>query len=290
MSKKLEEIRKKIDELDNTIHDTLMERAALIVDVAEEKRKKGLDYVQPAREAIMIRRLLERHQGALPAQAVVRIWRELVGAVSLMQTGLKITVTNGAENAHLWEMARDYFGSVVPMQRASNALNAVSTVREQEASFAVLPWPVDGDENPWWSYLFTQQDSQQMKIVCALPYGITEGKNLSPQERALVLARIEYSPSGDDRTFIALEADFSISRTRIINVFTALGLPPITLNTRSKPDAFGHSLHLVEVGDYLSVDDERLTRITEAFEGLDAKCFVLGGYPLPPVYKRSRKN
>src|SRR5690606_38307673 len=92
MSKKLEELRKKIDALDQVIHDALMARADLIDSVAAEKRKHNLPYVQPAREAQMIRRLLARHRGPLPAAAVVRIWRELVGAVSLLQTGLKISV------------------------------------------------------------------------------------------------------------------------------------------------------------------------------------------------------
>lgn len=77
-SKELDEIRKKIDELDTRIHDTLKERAELVLKIGEEKRKNNIEIVQPAREAQMIRRLLSKHKGALPEMAVVRIWRELV--------------------------------------------------------------------------------------------------------------------------------------------------------------------------------------------------------------------
>ena len=75
MSKKLEKIREKIDKLDNQIHDLLMERADLVSDVAAEKRKHNLQIVHPAREAMMVRRLLKRHKSVLPEAAVVRIWR-----------------------------------------------------------------------------------------------------------------------------------------------------------------------------------------------------------------------
>ena len=61
----LDDIRKKIDELDNRIHDTLMERAELVLKIGEEKRKNKIQIVQPAREARMLRRLLARHRGAL---------------------------------------------------------------------------------------------------------------------------------------------------------------------------------------------------------------------------------
>ncbi len=91
-SPQLDKIRCQIDALDERIHDALMERAELVLKVGEEKRKNNIQIVQPAREARMIRRLLGRHHGALPEMAVVRIWRELVGAVSLLQTGLKVAV------------------------------------------------------------------------------------------------------------------------------------------------------------------------------------------------------
>jgi len=105
MSQKLDDIRKKIDALDNQIHDLLMERADLIIGVTEEKKKNNIPVVQPAREAVMIRRLLARHRGPLPEAAIIGIWRELVGAVSLLQTGLKVAVSAAPNDAYCWDMA-----------------------------------------------------------------------------------------------------------------------------------------------------------------------------------------
>jgi chorismate mutase / prephenate dehydratase len=136
----LTEIRKKIDSLDDQIHDLLMERADLIVGVTEEKKKNNIPVVQPAREAQMIRRLLARHRGPLPEATIIGIWRELVGAVSLLQTGLKVSVS--PEN-FCWDQAKNYFGTVLPMVRATNTMMAIAALRENDSNFAVLPWPQD---------------------------------------------------------------------------------------------------------------------------------------------------
>ena len=64
MSKKLAGIRKKIDGLDEQVHDLLMQRADLVAGIVDEKRKAGMDVVNPAREVEVVRRLLGRHKGA----------------------------------------------------------------------------------------------------------------------------------------------------------------------------------------------------------------------------------
>ncbi len=74
----VEEIRKKIDGLDDLIHDLLMERAEMVLRVGEEKRKNNAQIIQPDREDMVVRRILARHKGALPSEAVERIWREIM--------------------------------------------------------------------------------------------------------------------------------------------------------------------------------------------------------------------
>ncbi len=287
MSEKLKEIRKTIDTLDNAIHDVLMERADLIDDIVSEKRKHNLQFVHPAREARMIRRLLARHRGVLPEKAVIRIWRELVGAVSLMQSGMKVSVCYTADSgAHLWDLAKDYFGSVVTMQKYPSALAGVSSVRENEASFAVLPWPSEGEADPWWSYLFYQE--KEIKIVCALPFGYAENDTL--ENRALVAARINFDSSGEDHSFIGIEADHSVSRGRIVDVFKAIELDVMGIQSRRVPDNQASTLHLVEVNDYISADDERLNTFAEKFEEGHVDYRLLGGYAVSPTYKSLQKK
>lgn len=285
MSNPVDDIRTKIDKLDNTIHDLLMERADLVLRIGEEKRKHKVQVVQPDRESVMIRRLLARHKGPLPKEAVVRIWRELVGAVSLLQTGLKVAVCVPEDHTGLiyWDMAKDYFSSVLPMHKMSNPMAILGAVREGDATFGVVPWPDDNDPNPWWRFLMDENVDNAMRIIARLPLGDRSRADANPEHRALAVARVRYETSGDDRSFLALELDQSISRARIVDRVQGLNLKARSLFSCDARDGM-HTHHLLEVEDYVGADDPRLQTILEKLEYTDGKCVCVGGYPVPPVY------
>jgi chorismate mutase-like protein len=285
MVRTVEEIRRDIDTLDNRVHDLLMERAELVLQIGEAKKKSKVQVVQPDREAVMIRRLLARHKGPLPKEAVVRIWRELVGAVSLLQTGLRVVVAVPEDQTGLgyWDMAKDYFSSVLPMQKATNPMAALGQVREGEATFAVVPWPENEDTNPWWRYLMEDNGDQTMRIMARLPLGDRSRAGANPENRALVVAKVRYDTSGEDRSFIALQVDHSISRTRVVDRAKALGMTARSLYTIDAKDG-RNTLHLIEVESYVAADDERLDQLLAALECAEGVCVCVGGYPIPPVY------
>lgn len=286
MSQSLEEIRREIDALDHQVHDLLMKRAELIVKVTEAKRRNQMHTVQPEREAMMIRRLLARHTGVLPREAIARIWRELVGAVSLVQTGLKATVTVPPDSKGLlyWDMAKDYFSSVLPMQKSETAQSALAAVREGEVTFAVVPWPELEDDKPWWSLLMNETGDNPMRIMARLPFGDRTRTHITPDHQALVVAKIKFEPSGDDRSFLALDLDHHISRTRIIDRCKDMGLPARTLYSMTHKGS-GNTLHLLEVDGYVAQDDPNLSELLNKLEYPEGRCLCLGGYPTPPIYE-----
>lgn len=280
MSKKLKDIRKKIDQIDHQVHDLLMQRAELVLQVGDEKRKSNLKVVQPEREAMMINRLLDRHKGPLPREATVRIWRELVGAVSLLQTGLKVVVTVPDDHTGLtyWDMAKDYFSSVLPMHKASNALGALAMVREGEATFAVLPWPDDDMDPAWWSFLIGEEGDNAMHIMARLPLGDRSADEPNPQHRALVVARVSYEPSDSDRSFIAVKSTERISRAGLLTKIESAGLTARSAYSTQSGD------HIVEVDSYVAPGDAVLDEIANSMDCPDCQCICIGGYPVPPIY------
>lgn len=285
-SQKLDDIRRKIDELDDRIHDTLMERAELVLQVSEEKKKNNIQIVQPAREAKMIRRLLERHKGVLPHMAVVRIWRELVGAVSLLQTGLKVSVAMPeGENHEYWDLARDYFGSCLPMSRSNSAIYAVSDVKDDKATFAVVPFPRSEDENPWWTYL-GPNTPKEMRIILSLPHG-QDPNNLNPDVQALVVSKSGFDASGDDCSFLLIQCDREISRGRLVDIAKKAGLTALTLSSKRATSESAPSLHLMEVEDYVAKDDKRVRDFIAALDDPGANIVPVGGYPVAPTYSRT---
>lgn len=280
------EIRQQIDTLDDKIHDLLMKRADLVTRIGDAKRKNNQPIVQPDREAIMIRRLLARHEGPLPREAVVRIWRELVGAVSLLQTGLKVVVTVPDEGGlEYWDMAKDYFSSVLPMARVNDPLAAIASVREGEATFGIVPWPEDEQKRPWWLSLLSEDSADRpMRIVGRLPFGDRTREKRNTADMALVIARALYESSGDDRSFIALDIDSGTSRARIVEKAAAAGLPALSIYSYTGTDA-GKTLHLIEVDGFVAADDEKLPEILKSLDQSAGLCRCIGGYPVPPVYE-----
>lgn len=280
----IDQFRKEIDSIDNQLHDLLMRRAELVMAIGAEKRKRGIQMIQPDREAIMIRRLMERHQAPLPKAAIVRIWRELISAVSMLQTPMKVALAVPANDAaEYWDMARNYFGSVIPMQGVANPLAAISMVREGEANFAIVPWPEDEAENPWWSYLASEDPEQNVKIMVRLPYGDRVEGQGHPEFRALVIARLSFNSSGHDRSFLMLDLDHNVSRARIVDKAKALGLKAVSIYSRRLRDAQERTAHLVEVEDYVGPGDARLQQLLEKLENPDGVCIALGGYPVLPL-------
>jgi chorismate mutase len=289
-SPELDAIRQKIDELDNRIHDTLMERAELVLKVGEEKRKNNIQIVQPAREARMIRRLLGRHKGSLPEMAVVRIWRELVGAVSLLQTGLKaVVVMPDGKGAELWDMARDYFGSSLPLIRAPSAMSAISALKEGRANFAVLPRPDVEEDQPWWAYLDSNA-TEPLNIIISLPHGEDpEFKNNGPDSRALVISNCGFVDSGEDNSFLLISCEVGVSRARLIDMAKKAGLSALHLSSKRNAAPSAPAMHLMEVSGFITQNDPRVKAFIDSVEDPGASAVCVGGYPVPPVYSRSIK-
>ncbi|MBN8522214.1 MAG: chorismate mutase [Alphaproteobacteria bacterium] len=283
-SPRLDDIRKRIDSLDSTIHDALMERATLVLEIGEEKRKNNIQVVQPAREARMIRRLLGRHKGVLPEMAVVRIWRELVGAVSLLQTGLKVAVCVTEGRQDIWDMARDYFGSCLPMSKVAAPLSAIGAVREGKATFAVLPWPENEEDQPWWAFL-RQGSQDEMNIIIRLPHGDDpEGGN--PDNRALVVSKSGFDDSGDDHSFLLIECHAGVSRARLVDMAKKNGLVPVFISSQRSAKT-PLSLHLMEVSGYIGKEDHRLKLFAASLEDDQTRITCIGGYPVPMTYAKT---
>ncbi len=73
----LDELRRQIDAIDAEMHEKIVERIALIDQVARAKQRMGgnAHAMRPNREAAMARELASRHEGQLQTASVIRIWR-----------------------------------------------------------------------------------------------------------------------------------------------------------------------------------------------------------------------
>ena len=72
----LADLRREIDRIDEAMHGLLMERGEIIdrLIAAKQTQETGSAF-RPAREAEMMRRLVDRHKGILPLDTAEGIWR-----------------------------------------------------------------------------------------------------------------------------------------------------------------------------------------------------------------------
>lgn len=277
-SSSLISLRREIDALDDRLHDLLMDRAAIIERVKTEGGKTGT-LIRPGREAMILRRLLARHQGALPAQAILRIWRELFSAALMIEGTLTVAVAEGA-HLDMPAVAREHFGPLTPLRRHALATQALSDVAEGAAELAVLPLPAPADDlaNTWWTVLMqdgTAKSPSRLRIVARLPFW---GRRLegTPQVEAYAVAAIEPDASGADRSLIGLEVDPDLTTARLGAALQDAGLSVHSLLQCRLP-RHENAYALAEVEGLIGTDDPRLAAIA----GLAAAPQLLGAYAIP---------
>jgi len=273
---RLGELRAQLDALDDQIHDLLMQRARVVESVAATGGKTGTK-IRPGREAIILRRMLARHSGALPRQAIIRFWRELFGAALIIEGGQTMAVCEGEGGEARLALAREHFGPLTPVRRHANPAQTMADLtREGGAQLAVLP-PLAEDEEShggWWP-LLTGTGSQRLYVIARIPFWTRRAEGL-PLGDAYVVATVPPDASGEDRGLIALTLEGEVSRTRIIGLVKEAGFEPGSLWVRRLPgDARLHAL--IEVEGLVEDTDPRLAAIA----GLDAPPVVIGGFATP---------
>lgn len=272
-------IRRDIDRIDDRIHDLLMERAALVEKVAEAKAGDTSVPLRPGREAEIIRRLAARHTGRFPVAAVVRIWREIIGALIGLQRPFSVAVCQPERGDGFLELARDHFGVVWGKQVFPSPGHVVRAVADGHASVGLVPLPGDGEPDPWWLSLTAGSDNlpQVVTRLPILPLPPAPGR-AEPVE-GLVIACRPHDDTGADRTLVAVETVPDLSRDRLRALFAAAGLDSgSVLATHREEDRW---LHLCEIESYLTDSDPRLASLLGGGKDPVRHTRVIGGYPLP---------
>lgn len=270
----LSALREKIDGIDNALHDLLMERAGVAAAIRDSKTEGPV--WRPAREAQVLRRLIDRHDGPFPRATIVQIWREIVSAMVRLQGEFAVAVYAGDESRWCRDMARDHFGAETPLAFYSSTRAVLTAVQDGSATVGVLPSPEDSENAPWWPALAGMSGSRP--TVCAqLPFGPTAPGN---GDSAVCVADILPEASGDDRSLFAFRTNPEISRARLSSAISAAGIKPRRLIGRgaSTDDT---SLFLAELDDFAAPDDARLTRLADPDDGIAEAVIFLGAYATP---------
>lgn len=271
----LDDLRREVDEIDDSIHDLIMRRAGMVEKIAAAKGRERV-YLRPAREAKILRRLAARHTGRFPFAVLVRMWRELLAGTTRLQGPFAIAVCS-REGDDLWDVARDHYGSTTPIVPVNAPMAAIRLVMDGAATVAVVPWPEDSDPDPWWPALMAE-DGKSPRIVSRLPFLRAEKGDERP---ALAIAQLPYEPTGDDHTLIGIETAGDLSRGRLKDAAEAAGLVPLSFWNTKVGGESGTPLQLLEVDDFVGAEDGRLERLVDKIGDTAQRAVTIGGFATP---------
>jgi chorismate mutase/prephenate dehydratase len=136
----LDQLRERIDALDEKIQALLNERASCAQQVAEAKRREDADTVffRPEREAEVLRLVRERNKGPLSNDEIVRLFREIMSACLALEQPLTIAYL-GPEGTYTQAAALKHFGHSVQLKSLSAIDEIFREVEAGSADFGVVP-------------------------------------------------------------------------------------------------------------------------------------------------------
>jgi chorismate mutase/prephenate dehydratase len=137
--KKLEAIRREIDDLDRELLGLINRRAGLAKKVADVKDGGGsAHYYRPEREAEVLRALIEGNDGPIPAQHVSRIFQEIMSACRALQKPLAVAYL-GPEGTFTESAAFKHFGHAIDMQPVDGIDAVFRQVESGAGDYGVVP-------------------------------------------------------------------------------------------------------------------------------------------------------
>jgi chorismate mutase len=164
----LAQLRVEIDRIDEQMHGLLIARGEIIDRlIAVKKTEETGSAFRPAREADMMRRLVQRHHGNLPFDTVESIWRVIISTFTYVQAPFSVHADLSAGDALMRDSARFHFGFTVPFVPHMGAASVVEAVTTSRGDLGLIPAFATSGAGPWWAAL--EFDSAP-KIIARLPF------------------------------------------------------------------------------------------------------------------------
>src|SRR5580698_2240050 len=150
----LADLRLDIDRIDEAMHELLIERGEIIERlIAVKKTEESGSAFRPAREADMMRRLVQRHHGNLPLDTAESIWRVIISTFTYVQAPFAVHADLSAGDALMRDSARFHFGFTVPFVPHMGAASVVQAVTASKGDLGLIPAFALAGGGPWWTAL-----------------------------------------------------------------------------------------------------------------------------------------
>jgi chorismate mutase/prephenate dehydratase len=135
----LEELRKKIDEIDAQLVALMNERARYAVEIGRLKREAGSNSVYaPEREREVMQRIVAANPGPLSNTALMAVWKEMMSGSLALEKPLKVAYL-GPEGSFSHLAALEKFGRSVQLVPVRDIATVFDQVARGEGDYGIAP-------------------------------------------------------------------------------------------------------------------------------------------------------
>ncbi|MBN2269262.1 MAG: prephenate dehydratase [Sedimentisphaerales bacterium] len=134
----LDDLRKKIDDLDCRLVELLNERARVVVEIGKLKDKTARPVYAPDREKQVFERIARANKGPLPDKCLVAIWRELMSGSFVLERPLRIGYL-GPQGSFSHTAAMLKFGQSVEYESLTDITSIFEEVSKGHCNLGLAP-------------------------------------------------------------------------------------------------------------------------------------------------------
>lgn len=134
----LDELRRRIDELDRQLVALLNERTRVAIEIGRIKRERGESIFAPDRETQVLDRTRAVNEGPLSDASLQAIYREIMSAAIALQRPLNIAYL-GPPATFTHQAARMRFGASVQYSSCDTISDVFTSVEKGRADYGVVP-------------------------------------------------------------------------------------------------------------------------------------------------------
>ncbi len=134
----LKKLRKRIDLLDKKLVEIINQRVKIALEIAQIKRKKGLSFYSPEREAQVLKRIKKLNPGVIPDETLEFLFTQIMSVTFSLSSPLKIGYL-GPEATFTHLAAIKKFGDKVKFLPYSDIPSIFWAVENKEVDFGVVP-------------------------------------------------------------------------------------------------------------------------------------------------------
>jgi len=134
----LDELRKRIDEVDSKLVDLLNTRAELVVNVGKVKRGDGTPIYAPHREQAVLKKVLEASRGPMLSRTIEAVYREIMSGSFALEQPLRIGYL-GPAGSFSHEAAQKQFGSSVSFEDLREIEGVFTEVVRGHVDYGMVP-------------------------------------------------------------------------------------------------------------------------------------------------------